>query len=259
MDLAAWLRQLGPISLFGAMLGFFGGLSIVSSAVGFLYERILWRRRIWDLPLKPGQLGVEARAGVVFVLLQATAMSLALGTGVLRLGSRGSAWLTALTVHLIFQVYYYWLHRAMHHRALLWMHRHHHWSQVTTPLSGQSVGVGEALGWAVGYVGAPLVVSSFTEVSAVGLFGYLAFNIYGNLVGHANFEVFPRALATRRWLAVFTPPFLFHALHHARWTGHYGFATAWTDRLFGTEWNDWPSLEERIQRGEPLKSLKERG
>ena len=50
-----------------------------------------------------------------------------------------------------------------------------------------------------------------------------------------------------------------HALHHARWTGHFGFASTWADRLFRTEWSDWPELHARIWRGDALTTLKQRG
>ena len=30
------------------------------------------------------------------------------------------------------------------------------------------------------------------------------------------------------------------------------------DRLFGTEWKDWPVLLQRVMDGQPMKSLKER-
>ena len=257
--MATWLHGLGWQELALVVLAFFGGLTLVSSAIGFLYEHLLRHRRIWGLPLKPGQLAFEARSNVGFILVQAVAMTAALQSGLLRLTDGGSPWLTAGATHVVFQIYYFALHRAMHHPRIVRVHRHHHWSQVTTPLSGQSVSLVEALGWAAGYVGAPALLAFVMPVSAAGLVGYLVFNVYGNLVGHANFEVFPRWVAANRTLAFFAPPFLFHALHHARWNGHYGFATAWTDRLFGTEWADYPALEERIQSGHPLTSLKARG
>lgn len=257
--MALWLRAASLPVLGVVMLAFFASLTLVSVAIGFLYERLLRHRRIWNLPLKRGQLAFEARSNVPFVFVQAAAFTGALGSGLLRLSDGGSALLTAAAMHVVFQLYYYGLHRAMHHPALLRIHRHHHFSQVTTPLSGQSVSIAEALGWALGYVGAPLLLSQVVEVSALGVASYLAFNVYGNIVGHANFEVLRRPLATSHPLALFVPPFLFHALHHARWTGHYGFAGAWTDRVFRTEWSDWSDLEGRIQDGTPLASLKERG
>ncbi len=60
-------------------------------------------------------------------------------------------------------------------------------------------------------------------------------------------------------VSLVSPPFLYHALHHARWTGHYGFASAGLDGLLGTEFPDWRALHDRILAGRPLESLKTRG
>lgn len=116
----------------------------------------------------------------------------------------------------------------------------------------------EALGWMLGYVGLPWLLSRFVLVGFYGWAGYMAFNVTGNVVGHANVEPTVSAAATRTatW---FVNAFVYHALHHARWTGHYAFQGAMMDRLFGTEWSDWPALYARIASGTPLESLKERG
>lgn len=56
-----------------------------------------------------------------------------------------------------------------------------------------------------------------------------------------------------------THPFTYHALHHARWTGHYGLGMTALDRLLGSEWSDWPGLHARVVAGEPMRSFKDRG
>ena len=148
------------------------------------------------------------------------------------------------------------LHRAMHGKALVRFHRWHHKSRVTTPLSGQSVSFVEALGWAVGYALLPALASQLVPISAEGWAAYLAFNIFGNMVGHSNVELVPRTPGL--WYsALFSNAFVYHSLHHARWTGHYSFQAALMDRLFGTEWKDWLALHAEIAAGKPLRSLKE--
>jgi sterol desaturase/sphingolipid hydroxylase (fatty acid hydroxylase superfamily) len=146
----------------------------------------------------------------------------------------------------------------MHTRALVRFHRWHHRSQVTTPLTGQSMSAVEVCGWLLGYVGLPWLYSQLVPISFWGWVAYLAFNVLGNVAGHANVEPTARAAATRT-AALFVNPFVYHCLHHARWKGHYGFQAAFMDRLFGTEWRDWPALYARIVAGKPLTSLKERG
>ena len=238
----------------------FAGLTVVSAVLGFALERALPQRRVFDLPLFPGQLRFELLGNAVFLAVATVTVTLALRLGVVRFGY-GGALAGALTFGVMvpgFQVFYWLLHRAMHHRALVRIHRWHHRSQVTTPLTGQSMSVFEALGWMLGYVGLPCLLSQFAPISFWGWAGYLAFNVFGNIVGHANVEPTARQAATRgaTW---FANPFVFHALHHARWTGHYGFQGAMMDRLLGTEWSDWPALYEQIVSGRGLTSLKARG
>lgn len=240
------------------VLAFFVSVTVVSVAIGLALERALPGHRIWAVPLDPGQLGFELKGNVVFIAVQAVALTLVLASGLPRYAA--PSWpagvATFFALMLGFQVYYYFLHRAMHTKALVRFHRWHHKSRVTTPLSGQSVSFVEALGWAVGYALLPALASQLVPISAEGWAAYLAFNVFGNIVGHSNVELVPRTPGLR-FSALFSNTFVFHALHHARWTGHYSFQAALMDRLLGTEWRDWPALHAEIAAGNPLQSLKE--
>lgn len=232
--------------------------TVVASSIGFGMERALKARKIFDVPLFEGQYRFELMGNAVFIAIVTSAITLALKLGVIRFGAAGwAAGVATFGAMLVgFQVFYWFLHRAMHAPSLLFLHRWHHRSQVTTPLTGQSVSPGEALGWAVGFVGLPWVFSLITPLSFWGWVGYLAFNTFGNIVGHSNVE--PTApIAATRAATWFANAFVYHSLHHARWNGHYSFQAAFMDRLFGTEWKDWPALYARIIAGKPLASLKE--
>ena len=196
----------------------------------------------------------------MFLAITCATFTAALASGVTRFGSDSLAHslITFAAIALGFQVYYYALHRVMHRRSLVRFHRWHHVSRVTTPLSGQSMSAVEALFWMVGYVGLPVAFSRLVPISAAGWAAYMAYNVLGNIVGHANVELVPR-LRHVRWTALLSNAFVYHALHHARWNGHYGFAAALMDRLCGTEWPDWPELHERTATGRPLEDLRERG
>jgi lathosterol oxidase len=244
------------LSVFAAM----ASLTTASVACGYLAERAFPNRRVFSLPIPDGQLSHEFKGNLVFIAVSALSFTLALHLGLFNFAAPKTvaSIVTFFTLMMAFQVFYYGLHRAMHHPKLIWMHRWHHRSQVTTPLSGQSVSVFEALGWMLGYVGLPALLSLYMPITFWGYFGYLAFNIVGNIVGHANVEP-NSAAAGSRFATLFANPFVYHALHHARWTGHYAFQTAMMDRIWGTEFADWPALFKRIISGKPLASLKERG
>jgi len=254
---AGWLTAISLTELLFWVAGAFIGLSALSTAIGFLLERLLRHRKIWRVPLDPGQYLFELRGNLAFLAVHIAVVVAAIHLGWLRFGDASPA-LTWLALYFGFQLYYYPMHRALHHRALVRFHRWHHRSRVTTPLSGQSMSVIEALGWTLGYIGLPALYSQLiAPISAEGWVAYLAFNVYGNIVGHANVELMS-ALSRRRLVSLFTPPFLYHALHHARWTGHYGFASSTLDHLLHTEFSDWRPLHERVAAGRALESLKER-
>ncbi len=248
------------VGLAGTVFVAFFAVSAVSSALGFLAERSFPARRILAVPIWTGQYRLELLGNAVFLVVATAAVTGALHTGALRFGPPGALrdGLTFVGMLLGFQVFYWFLHRAMHTRRLVPIHRWHHRSQTTTPLTGQSMHPAEAALWMLGYVGLPVALSQLVPLGFWGWAGYLAFNVSGNVFAHANVEMTVEAGATRR-ASLFANAFIFHALHHARWTGHYGFQAAGMDRLMGTEWDDWPALYARVVRGEALKSYKERG
>lgn len=253
-----WISA-APLGLLAlALLGALVAMTVVSTAIGFALERMPRARRIWAVPLDPGQLRLELKGNAIFLLVQTAAFSAVLSTGLPRYGApswpSGVAWFFGLM--LGFQVYYYFLHRAMHTKALVRFHRWHHKSRVTTPLSGQSVSFAEAVGWAMGYALLPALASQLVPISFEGWAAYIAFNIFGNMVGHSNVELVP-ATPGMRASTLFSNAFVYHALHHARWTGHYSFQSALMDRLFGTEWQDWPALHAEIAASKPMQSLRE--
>ncbi|MCA9656905.1 MAG: sterol desaturase family protein [Myxococcales bacterium] len=258
--MGAWLESLSLPALLGVVALAFVGLALASSALGFLGERLLRRRRIWDVALEPGQYRFELVGNLKYLAVHIPMATAFLGFGWLRFGD-GSGLATFAGMYLGFQLYYYFLHRALHHRALVRFHRWHHRSRVTTPLTGLSMGFVEALGYAVGFYVLPAALSQLGAAPWLAFDGWLAymvFNNFGNIVGHGNFEL-GSPITRSRVVAIFQPPFVFHALHHARWVGHFGFASAGYDALFGTEFADWRELHRRVYAGSPLPYLKFRG
>jgi len=258
----ASLVGLSPLALAAVFLGFFVVITAVPVALGFALERsaLGQRRKIWAVPLRPGQLRREAWANVRFVGIGVVAFSLAIAAGGVRLGPTTARSFAATlgVMWLFFEVYYYVMHRALHTRALVRFHRWHHESKVTTPLTGLSVSGVEALLWMVGYLAPAMALSRFAPVSVEAWIAYLIYNWSGNVIGHINVELLPAWFRSRR-LSAALHPFTYHALHHARWNGHYALYTCVLDRLLGTEFSDWPSLFTKVARGQPMTSLRARG
>lgn len=253
------LASLGYFDLAAVCLAFFATMTVVGVSVGAACERAFPKRKVMAVAPAPGQVPLEMLGNVIFILVSGITFTFALRLGVIRFeaGALRSV-LTFFAMNVAFQAFYYFFHRAMHDKRLLWMHRWHHQSQVTSALSAQSVHPAEALGWMIGYIGLPALVSLVVPIGFWGWAAYITFNVFGNVVGHANVELTAKQTATRG-AALFANPFVYHALHHARWVGHYSFQAALMDRLFGTEYADWPELYEQIAEGKPMQSFKDRG
>lgn len=233
-------------------------VSLVSSGFAVFFERFATRFRIFDVDAPVDQLRHERRAYVRFLVLLATCATPFLGLGWIRFGAEGplSIALTFAAIWTGFEIYYYALHRALHTKPLYRFHAYHHESRVTTAWTGQSLSVVEALGWIAGLLVVPTLLSLVAPLSWIGFLVYFVANTFVNVAGHANVELNPISARAATWLV---HPWLYHALHHARFKNHYAFASTFMDRLFGTEWKDWQELHGRVIAGEALPSLNERG
>jgi lathosterol oxidase len=222
-------------------------------------ERRSASRTIFAIPVPPGQRRREFNNSVVFLALLALAATFYLD----RVDWSGHGWAAGLVTFFAcwfgFDAYYYFLHRAMHTRLLIRIHREHHASHVTTPLTAFSTSVPECLGWLVGYALAPTLLTALgVGVHPLGFAAYMLYNFWGNVLGHINAEVIP-AFVGRRVHSWTAHPIVYHSLHHARYTGHYSFCATFMDRTCGSEWPDWPALHARVLAGAPMTSLKHRG
>ncbi len=258
--MAETIESLSYLALVGVCGAVLGGLVAVANGIGFALESWLGsKRRIFDLPLAEGQLRWELIGTLRFVLMGAFAFAGLLWVVPFAAESAPSIATTFFVCWVGFEVYYWFLHRAMHFRPLYRFHRMHHDSRVTSPLTGYSMSGIESLGWLIGLIGIPLLLGMITPISLMGLLGYIAlYQVPGNVIGHANVDFFPAAMGkrSRSWIS---HPTTYHSLHHARFNNHYSFGSTFMDRILGTEWPDWPELHARVIRGEPLEKLSVRG
>lgn len=249
----------GPsfLAWYGPLLAAHVGLTLLTVGLARLAERSRFGagRQIQAEPVPAGQVRREVAANLRFCLLIPAALTAALAGGWIAWGPDTLLWGAAsfALCSVVFDVYFYGLHRLLHTRRWMRFHRLHHLSRVTTPWSAQSVSTVEALGWALGYVGVPWLLGHVAPVSLAGYAVYLVYNVVGNVIGHANVELGPPAL-TRSPAVWIAHPYTFHALHHARFTRHFGFGSTFMDRLAGTEWPDWPEAYAQVIAGQPLRN-----
>lgn len=139
--------------------------------------------------------------------------------------------LSPLAVIVAQDAYFYFTHRAMHHRWLFRaVHAVHHRSRHTSPWTAYAFSPAEAL---VHAAFVPLVLL-VVPLHPIALFVVLGYMIVRNVFGHLGIELLPAGFTSNRlgrWHTTTTH----HALHHTRPGSHYGLYFTWWDRWLGTE------------------------
>ncbi len=131
--------------------------------------------------------------------------------------------------------YFYWAHRAMHHRRLFGLfHRTHHLSRTPTPWAAYSFAVPEAVVHAA-FVPLFLLV---VPMHGLGLLAFGIVQILRNVMGHAGAEVHSGAFGPGRWLG-WNNTTTHHDLHHEAGRYNYGLYFRWWDLAMGTEHPDY--------------------
>jgi lathosterol oxidase len=216
----------------------------------FRRHRIVFARTVWPR--------VEKIAHDIGWSISTIAIYSAMGTGtyflrragVLRdwADVHGWGWLwfftSVLALIVLQDTYFYWTHRAMHHRAIYpIVHRVHHRSTTTSPFSAYAFHPLEAITHGV-FVPLVWLVLPLHEIA---VFLFLLFMILRNVHGHLSIELFPKGF-TRSWLG-FSTTTTHHALHHKDFRSNYGLYFTFWDRRMGTTHADYEQSFERFASG----------
>ncbi len=216
-------------------------------------------RRVYNLQADQEQLREELNNSWLTSPLHSALIGLALYSGLL-VSTEETWWRFSYTFLIVFvwtEIWHYFSHRAMHHKSLLWIHREHHKSKVTNPISSISFSFLEKLIFSVGIVGPVSLLSWVTPISFYGIVAYYIFYFITNTLGHSNFEIREPGYATT-WIGKVINTPTYHAMHHARYVKNYGLITSTLDRLFNTMWEDYDKVQTRAASEQPLNKLSER-
>jgi len=136
---------------------------------------------------------------------------------------------------VLHDAWFYWMHRALHTRALFRLtHLAHHRSRTPTSWAAYSFATGEAVCEALVIPAMFLIVAAIAPVEPLAVFIFLGHQIARNAIGHSGHELawsgFTRSPLTA-WLTTTTH----HDLHHSEGRYNYGLYFTWWDRWMGTE------------------------
>lgn len=237
---------------------YFVRTAFVAGGAAWLLERFgpARARKIFRIPLPASQTLVELRAAVIILIVDAL-----FAAGMIRfdLFRHTEGWDVG-TFALIFgwfEIWFYASHRLLHARGLYAIHAQHHTARVTTPLTSLSFSIAERLILLVGGIGVPAALSHAIPLSFHAYVAYFTVNYVLNVYGHLNVELVPPRFARCPLTGVLNTT-TYHALHHARYRGHYGLFTPCLDRWFGTRFSDYERVHERAFDGQGLTRLGER-
>lgn len=195
-------------------------------------------------------IGKDILSASLILGIDAATFVILIPTGMLKVDGHASLQanlITFVVFFIAFEAYFYYLHRALHHPKLFWIHKHHHSSVATNPWTSLSFSVIERLILLVGAAGVPAVISQFVPIPEIGYSLYFLTNYILNVYGHLNVEFMPKIYVRTVGQVVNTTTY--HALHHLRYRGHFGLFTRFLDRAHGTEFKDYPDMHAKALQG----------
>ena len=253
----------GWLVTFGIVLAAITIRSLMILGAAFAWYRasnFAQRRRVYRLAYAEGQIGSELQSAVAVIAFDAMIFSTIRHFGLIHYADSPSLALGILTFLLMAvwtEIWFYVSHRAMHHKALFWIHRQHHTAKVTDPLTSLSFSLLERAVLLGGILGVAAALSLVVPLSMSGLIAVGLVNYLLNVLGHSNVEFVPASFARSPIGRVFITP-SYHSMHHARYRGHYGLFTTTLDRMFGTRFEDYEEVYDRARSGAGLTRLGER-
>lgn len=207
-------------------------VALAGAALVRALPRIGFGRVIDPRPLPAGQIRREVRQACASILIFGVGLIVPwwlLRSGWAQLASHPSGLRILVEVVVLFfwnELHFYVSHRLLHTRWLRRFHGDHHRSHTPTPFSTYAFHPVEAV--MLGSV--PLIPMLLHDFSFAALFCLPILSIVLNGLGHANYEFSRNAPAlgplgaSRR-----------HHLHHACYSGNYGFLLTAFDRVLRTE------------------------
>lgn len=234
-------------------------LGHVMALFWYLAVRNRWKlaeRTIYDLPIDRDQLRREMKNSL-HAPIHAVVLAAFLLLGFFSNTTFSSFVYSALLTTIWAEIWHYVSHRAFHLRPLHWIHVEHHKSHLNSWFTALSFSFSEKLIFNIGMLVPLALLDRVVSLNFYGIAGWYIGYLLINSFSHANFEL--KSKAYNRWLGKLLTSTTYHSLHHSRYTGNYGLGTRVLDRMFGTEWDDYEQVFDRVtNEHKPLTKLREK-
>ncbi|MGD9671496.1 MAG: sterol desaturase family protein [Hyphomicrobiaceae bacterium] len=223
--------------------------------VAYKNEWAICKKKIYDLKISDKQMRRELRNSI-HTPIHALILAAFIGAGFFADRSWMGFVATLVLTFVWAEIWHYVSHRAMHLKAVHWIHAEHHKSHINSPFTAISFSFSEKLIFDAGCLGVLAIVDTVIGINFYGIAAWFVGYLIVNSFGHANFEF--RSEDYNGFFGKILTTTAYHSLHHSRYTGNYGLATRLLDKLFATEWTDYEALYDRVTgEGRPLTSLRE--
>jgi len=242
------LHDIPPTALLVTFIGLSAIIAIRYAMISGLFYWLLWGRpveRVGAIKLMhghpaPGAVGREIRWSLWSSFIYAAPAAIVIelwklgGTAVYTDLDAYPLWYVPVSVFLylfLHDTYFYWTHRAMHHRRLFpVVHRVHHESRPPTPWAAFSFHPWESV---VGAIFLPVLALVLPIHVGAALF-ILTLMTLAAVLNHSGWEILPRW-----WLKAWPGRNLItaahHDLHHKNPRTNYGLYFRWWDKWMGTD------------------------
>ena len=151
----------------------------------------------------------------------------------------------AVVAWFVFEdTWFYWIHRAMHHKWIYkYVHASHHVSVDTSPFTQNAFHFVEALVAGLGSIFATMIFPSYGPA-------YFIFQMFGatvNMIEHNGYEFYPK------WTLFWKTTATHHNMHHQYFDGNYGTHFTFWDKICKTEFADYEErfleIKQRVTKG----------
>jgi lathosterol oxidase len=152
-----------------------------------------------------------------------------------------------LILFVWFEIWFFFTHKAFHTKYLYFIHRQHHVASIPHPLTSISFSILERVTLMGGALLLPLLLTNYLPISINSVAAYGLFNIFMNVIGHSNIEIYPKNFLAS-WLGKCIATPTYHLLHHRFPHYHYGLFTSFLDKLFGHTYAKYPQWFDQAHR-----------